>query len=213
MTLLVLFPQARFEEIQALLLPFLKLCGFREASLQWLPAVGTQNQNLTSSPTAPGLKAWWKGPTLVEAIDNFKYPPFFLYPPPSTPLPTFPVIVDPTLHCRRSTTSRTPSCFGTHPAFLASPAFVFPPLHNAMPRSGWAKVFSLCILMAPELWCLESFGQKLPLVPPPPPPPLHPPPPTPEFSPTSLTYHRSGIALSYELRPILEIILANAFST
>ncbi len=66
------YVQARFEEIQALLLPFLKLCGFREASIQWLPAVGTQNQNLTSAPTAPELASWWKGPTLVQAIDNFK---------------------------------------------------------------------------------------------------------------------------------------------
>ena len=73
--------QSRFEEIQALLLPFLKMCGFREASLQWLPAVGTQNQNLTGPPTAPELKAWWNGPTLVQAIDTFKYSPLIPFPP------------------------------------------------------------------------------------------------------------------------------------
>lgn len=66
------YSEARFEEIKALLLPFLKLCGFREASVQWLPAVGTQNENLTSAPTAPELKSWWNGPTLVQAIDNFR---------------------------------------------------------------------------------------------------------------------------------------------
>ena len=64
--------QARFEEIRAQLLPFLKQCGFREANLQWLPAVGTLNENLTRPPSAPQLAAWWKGPTLVQAIDAFE---------------------------------------------------------------------------------------------------------------------------------------------
>ena len=65
-------PQARFEEIRAQLLPFLKQCGFREANLQWLPAVGTLNENLTAPPADPRLAAWWEGPTLVQAIDAFR---------------------------------------------------------------------------------------------------------------------------------------------
>lgn len=64
--------QARFNEIKAQVLPFLKACGFKESSVQWLPAVGTQNENLTKPPTAPELAAWWRGPTLVDAIDSFK---------------------------------------------------------------------------------------------------------------------------------------------
>lgn len=55
------------------MLPFLKLCGFRESGLQWLPAVGTANENLTKPPAAPQLKAWWKGQTLVQAIDKFRF--------------------------------------------------------------------------------------------------------------------------------------------
>lgn len=66
--------QTRYEEIKAQLLPFLKQCGFREGSLQWLPAVGTSNENLATSPTAPELKSWWSGPTLVQAIDRFRWP-------------------------------------------------------------------------------------------------------------------------------------------
>ena len=63
--------QGRFQEIKALLSPFLKQCGFRESSVQWLPAVGIQNQNLVKAPDAPQLTAWWSGPTLVDAIDSF----------------------------------------------------------------------------------------------------------------------------------------------
>jgi elongation factor 1 alpha-like protein len=62
----------RFLAIQDALLPFLKACGFREAGLQWLPAVGPAGDNLVSSP-APGgpLADWWAGPTVVGAIDAF----------------------------------------------------------------------------------------------------------------------------------------------
>lgn len=62
--------QERYEYIRSLLLPFLTSVGFREASLQWLPAVGPAGQNLKAPPTEP-LLAWWKGPTLVQAIDKF----------------------------------------------------------------------------------------------------------------------------------------------
>ena len=64
--------QGRYEEIKAQLLPFLKQCGFRAANLQWLPAVGTANENLVKKPSAPELSSWWSGPTLVEAIDQFR---------------------------------------------------------------------------------------------------------------------------------------------
>lgn len=62
--------QERFEYIQSQLLPFLKSVGFKEQSLQWLPAVGPAGQNLKDPPTEP-LLSWWKGPTLVQAIDAF----------------------------------------------------------------------------------------------------------------------------------------------
>lgn len=53
------------------LLPFLKLCGFKGASIRWLPAVGPTGQNLVSPPTEPGL-AWWTGPTVLQAIGSFQ---------------------------------------------------------------------------------------------------------------------------------------------
>jgi hypothetical protein len=63
--------QERFQHIRATLLPFLKSCGFKEAALQWLPAVGPLGENLASPPTNPALTAWWEGHTVVGAIDAF----------------------------------------------------------------------------------------------------------------------------------------------
>ncbi|KAF8073115.1 RFC3 [Scenedesmus sp. PABB004] len=69
------YSQERFEYIRGQLLPFLKSVGFRDAAVQWLPAVGPAGQNLVSPPTAPQLAAWWRGPTLVQAIDAFRPKP------------------------------------------------------------------------------------------------------------------------------------------
>jgi hypothetical protein len=67
--------QERFEYIKSQLLPFLKTVGFRESSVQWLPAVGPAGQNLVGPPSEALLSRWWKGPTLVQAIDAFKPKP------------------------------------------------------------------------------------------------------------------------------------------
>lgn len=40
--------------------------------MQWLPAVGPTGENLAKPPTDPQLCAWWKGPTLSDAIDAFR---------------------------------------------------------------------------------------------------------------------------------------------
>ena len=53
------FSEQRFLDIQAVLLPFLKGCGFRPSSLQWLPAIGPSGQNLTQPPSEPQL-SWFK---------------------------------------------------------------------------------------------------------------------------------------------------------
>ncbi|KAL4448191.1 hypothetical protein ABPG75_005410 [Micractinium tetrahymenae] len=66
------FSRERFDAIKSQLEPFLKTCGFREASIQWLPAVGPTGDNLAKPPADPRLAAWWKGPTLAQAIDAFR---------------------------------------------------------------------------------------------------------------------------------------------
>lgn len=43
----------------------------QESTVQWLPAVGPSGQNLVSPPTEPELVKWWKGPTVMQAIDTF----------------------------------------------------------------------------------------------------------------------------------------------
>jgi translation elongation factor EF-1alpha len=63
--------QERFTAIQAQLLPFLKSVGFKDSCVQWMPAVGPAGQNLREPPSEPALAAWWRGPTLVQAIDAF----------------------------------------------------------------------------------------------------------------------------------------------
>ncbi|KAK9787261.1 hypothetical protein WJX73_009440 [Symbiochloris irregularis] len=65
------FSQERFQEIRSALQAFLLgQCGYREASLQWLPASAPLGENLTQQPKDPRLAAWWQGPTLVQAIDS-----------------------------------------------------------------------------------------------------------------------------------------------
>lgn len=67
------FSQERFDHIKSQLLPFLKSCGFKESLLQWLPAAAPSGQNLAAPPTDAALLAWWRGPTLVGAIDAFEH--------------------------------------------------------------------------------------------------------------------------------------------
>ncbi|EIE22483.1 hypothetical protein COCSUDRAFT_47906 [Coccomyxa subellipsoidea C-169] len=66
------FSQERFEQVKGALLPFLRTSGFRESQVQWLPAVGPSGQNLTDHPTEPALSSWWRGPSVVAAIDAFR---------------------------------------------------------------------------------------------------------------------------------------------
>lgn len=56
----------RFMHIQSALLPFLLGCGFKEARLAWLPAVGPAGENLTAPPTDPRLMEWWQGLTVAQ---------------------------------------------------------------------------------------------------------------------------------------------------
>lgn len=66
------FSKERFDHIKSELEPFLKSCGFKSESLQWLPAVGPTGENLAATPKDPNLKSWYMGPTLSAAIDAFQ---------------------------------------------------------------------------------------------------------------------------------------------
>ena len=70
--LLISHAQERFEEVKGMLQPFLKLSGFKESLTAWLPAVGPAGENLVGPPTEPKLASWWRGPSVVQAIDAMK---------------------------------------------------------------------------------------------------------------------------------------------
>jgi len=69
--------QARFEHIKSMVLDFLKLNGFKEARITFVPVSGLTGVNISNSDKVEDeegwktLKKWYKGPTLLEALDGF----------------------------------------------------------------------------------------------------------------------------------------------
>ena len=63
--------QARFDEIVGKLRQFLKMVGFKEADVSYIPCSGFTGDNLEKASERLG---WYDGNTLLEAIDNFKPP-------------------------------------------------------------------------------------------------------------------------------------------
>ncbi|XP_012257133.2 protein HBS1 [Athalia rosae] len=63
----------RFDEIVDKLSVFLKQAGFREA-VTFVPCSGLSGENLVTHAKEQGLSKWYKGPSLVEVIDQFKCP-------------------------------------------------------------------------------------------------------------------------------------------
>ncbi|XP_022904348.2 protein HBS1 [Onthophagus taurus] len=70
----VSWSKMRFDEIQVKLKTFLKQAGFRESDVTFVPCSGLTGQNLIETPTENELLSWYKGPTLIEVIDNFRCP-------------------------------------------------------------------------------------------------------------------------------------------
>lgn len=69
--------QARFEHIKSMVLDFLKLNGFKEARIRFVPVSGLTGVNISNSDKVEdeegwkALRKWYKGPTLLEALDGF----------------------------------------------------------------------------------------------------------------------------------------------
>lgn len=69
--------QARFEHIKSMVLDFLKLQGFKEARIRFVPVSGLTGVNISNSDKVEdeegwnALRKWYKGPTLLEALDRF----------------------------------------------------------------------------------------------------------------------------------------------
>jgi len=74
--------QERFDIICTTLAPFLKLTGFRDKQVRYVPVSGLTGANLTvpaaesngSKQGESNTAAWYKGPTLIQAIDDADVP-------------------------------------------------------------------------------------------------------------------------------------------
>jgi len=67
--------EKRFELIKEKLKLFLlKQAGYRDADLTFIPTSGLTGENLCLPPESPSFLAWYKGTTLIQAIDAFKVP-------------------------------------------------------------------------------------------------------------------------------------------
>lgn len=68
--------EERFEEIKGSVEPFLHINGFNMNRVQFVPISGLTGVNITAKPesdtNASRLARWYKGKTLMEAIDNFQ---------------------------------------------------------------------------------------------------------------------------------------------
>ena len=65
--------EGRFEEIKGRILPFLQTNGFKPHRVRFVPVSGLTGTNVKEAPgdDAGALKEWYKGPTLLDAIDGF----------------------------------------------------------------------------------------------------------------------------------------------
>ncbi|KAF2398638.1 hypothetical protein EJ06DRAFT_512670 [Trichodelitschia bisporula] len=60
--------EERFTEISQQLSAFLTAAGFAPKNVSFIPVAGLRGDNIAAAPTAPEA-AWYKGPTLVAALD------------------------------------------------------------------------------------------------------------------------------------------------
>ncbi|KAG6552677.1 hypothetical protein Mapa_005624 [Marchantia paleacea] len=68
------YSQKRYDFIRGSLHSFLRQCGFKETAISWIPVCAMEGENLIVPPSAPALKSWYSGPTLMESVDTFEQP-------------------------------------------------------------------------------------------------------------------------------------------
>nr|XP_043612949.1 HBS1-like protein isoform X2 [Erigeron canadensis] len=69
----VQYSKERFNAIKLQLGTFLRSCNFRDSSVSWIPLSAMENQNLVL-PASDARLSWYKGPSLLEAIDALQPP-------------------------------------------------------------------------------------------------------------------------------------------
>jgi elongation factor 1-alpha len=67
----VKFSEARFNEVKSEVSTFLKKIGYNPDKFPFVPISGWSGDNMTEK--SPNM-TWFKGPTLIEALDSFQEP-------------------------------------------------------------------------------------------------------------------------------------------
>jgi peptide chain release factor subunit 3 len=62
--------EARFNEIEGKLTPFLKKWGFKSSDIFYIPMSGWTGHNLGSAPVGPEICSWYKGPAFLQLLDQ-----------------------------------------------------------------------------------------------------------------------------------------------
>nr|QIG55752.1 elongation factor 1a [Chrysanthemum x morifolium] len=70
----VQYSKERFDAIKLQLGTFLRSCNYRDSSVSWVPLSAMENQNLVGRASDSRLLSWYKGPSLLEAIDALQPP-------------------------------------------------------------------------------------------------------------------------------------------
>eukprot|EP00963_Diacronema_lutheri_P004232 scaffold320_cov335-Pavlova_lutheri.AAC.9 len=68
------FDSQRFEEVRGQLGHFLRKCGFDVKKVLWVPVSGVRGDNVVEASNDESLLRWYSGPTLLQAIGQFKVP-------------------------------------------------------------------------------------------------------------------------------------------
>lgn len=66
----VFWSEDRFTEISQQISAFLNSAGFLSKNITFIPCSGLHGDNIVRRSTEPRLLAWYKGPTIVEELDN-----------------------------------------------------------------------------------------------------------------------------------------------
>ncbi|XP_071715981.1 uncharacterized protein [Rutidosis leptorrhynchoides] len=69
----VQYSKERFDTIKSQLGTFLRSCNFKDSYVSWIPMSAMENQNLVG-PASDSRMSWYKGPSLLEAIDALQPP-------------------------------------------------------------------------------------------------------------------------------------------
>ncbi|KAI8547694.1 hypothetical protein RHMOL_Rhmol07G0216200 [Rhododendron molle] len=68
------YSKERFDAIKLQVGTFLRSCGFKDSSVSWVPLSAIENQNLMVAASDSRLLSWYKGPSLLGAIDSLRPP-------------------------------------------------------------------------------------------------------------------------------------------